>query len=57
LTLSEFGDPADITFRVKVVDISKKLLGECDNVKAGEHKDLEREPLITLFAVDLGEEI
>jgi hypothetical protein len=55
--LKEFADGADIRFRVKVVDGSKKLLGECDNIKSGEEEEAAREPLITLVATELGEEL
>lgn len=55
--LTDFSDVNDITFRVKVVDRVKKLLGECDDIESGEREEAEREELITLVPADLGEEL
>jgi hypothetical protein len=55
--LPEFGDEADITFRVKVVDTSKRLLGEADGIGVGHSHPSNHSELIQLVPTDLGEEV
>jgi|SRR5271157_3816928 len=57
IELPEFTDDAEITFRFKVVDGAKKLLGEVDGIRAGECPPTDREPLIDLIPTDLKEEL
>jgi hypothetical protein len=57
IELPEFPDDAEITFRFKVVDGAKKLLGEVDGIRAGERAPADREPLIYLIPADLKEEL
>ena len=57
IELPEFRDAAEITFRFKVIDDSKKLLGEVDGIRAGERSPTDREPLIYLIPTDLREEL
>jgi hypothetical protein len=55
--LPGFPDDAEITFRFKVVDEGKKLLGEVDGIRAGERVQADREPLIYLIPTELKEEL
>jgi hypothetical protein len=55
--LDEFPDDAEITFRFKVVDPSKKLLAEVDGIRTGQGPPTDREPLIELVVTDLTEEL
>jgi hypothetical protein len=55
--LSGFDDEADITFRIKIVDSSKRLLGDGDRIRTGEPEKNNREPLIPLVQADLKEEV
>lgn len=57
IELAEFPDDSEIVFRFKVVDADKKLLGEVDNIRAGERSQTEREPLIPLIPTELKEEL
>jgi hypothetical protein len=57
IELPEFSDDAEIAFRFKVVDGTKKLLGEVDGIRAGERPQTDREPLIYLIQTDLKEEL
>lgn len=58
IELADFPDESEIVFRFKVVvDADKKLLGEADGIRAGEHHETEREPLIPLILTDLKEEL
>lgn len=57
IELPGFSDDAEITFRLKVVDAAKKLLGEVDGVRPGEQTQADREPLIYLRPTDLNEEL
>jgi hypothetical protein len=57
IELPEFPDDTEITFRFKVVDAAKKLLGEVDGIRGGERGQADREPLIYLIPTDLKEEL
>ncbi len=57
ITLDGFPDDAEITFRFKVVDPSKKLLAEVDGIRTGQRPPTDREPLIELIVTDLKEEL
>jgi hypothetical protein len=57
IELPEFPDETEITFRFKVVDGAKKLLGEVDGIRVGERTPSDREPLIFLIPTDLKEEL
>jgi hypothetical protein len=57
ITLDEFPDDAEITFRFKIVDPGKKLLAEVDGIRSGQRPPTDREPLIELVVTDLKEEL
>jgi hypothetical protein len=57
VSLPGFVDESDITFRVKLVDTSGRLLADGDNIRVGVQSDSDREPLIPLVPTELGEEI
>jgi hypothetical protein len=57
IILDEFPDDAGIKFRFKVVDPTRKLLAEVDNIRTGQRPPTDREPLIELIVKDLKEEL
>jgi hypothetical protein len=57
ITLDEFPDDAEITFRFKVVNPTKKLLAEVDGIRTGQRPPTDKEPLIELIVTDLKEEL
>jgi hypothetical protein len=57
IILDEFPDDAGIKFRFKVVDTTKKLLAEVDNIRTGQRPPSDRETLIELVVKDLKEEL
>ena len=55
--LKTFEEESDITFRVKVVDASRRLLADGDRIRPGAPNNNENEPLIYLVPADIGQEL
>jgi hypothetical protein len=57
INLDDFPNDGEVTFRLKVIDGAKKLLGEADGIRSGQRPPTDRDPLIELISCDLGEEL
>jgi hypothetical protein len=57
VSLGDFPDSEDITFRVKVVAGDKRLLADGDRIRIGELERADKNPLIEVYLVELGDEI